>query len=167
MLDFLGEDVLLGHSVLFDYSFIKRAAVNQGFMFEKEAIDTLHIARKFLPELESRGLPFLCRHYGIPHQAHRALEDAEATVRLYFILAEQFGAECSSSETDEQAQKDLFRPKQLVYGVKRESPIRKQQKERLYQLLQLHGIEPLYDVEKLTRNEASRYIDQIRGGNYS
>ena len=41
LLDFLGEDVLLGHSVLFDYSFIKRAAVNQGFMFEKEAIDKL------------------------------------------------------------------------------------------------------------------------------
>ena len=28
LLEFLGEDVLIGHRVLFDYSFVKKAAVN-------------------------------------------------------------------------------------------------------------------------------------------
>ena len=50
---------------------------------KKEGIDTLKIARKYLPQLESRGLEYLCRYYGIRHCAHRALEDARATVLLY------------------------------------------------------------------------------------
>ena len=40
-LDFIRDDVLLGHSVLFDYSFLKKAAVNGGYSFEKKGIDTL------------------------------------------------------------------------------------------------------------------------------
>ena len=47
-LEFAGDDVLLGHSLLFDYSFVKRAAVNKGLSFEKEGIDTLTISRKYL-----------------------------------------------------------------------------------------------------------------------
>ena len=83
VMEFVGEAVLLGHSVLFDYSFIKKAAVNQRIEFERQGIDTLRIARRYLPELESRSLDHLCAHYKIPHRAHRALEDAKATCMLY------------------------------------------------------------------------------------
>ena len=58
-LTFAGEEVLLGHHVIFDYSFLKRAAVNEGYPFERQGMDTLKIARGFLPELERRSLPFL------------------------------------------------------------------------------------------------------------
>ena len=51
-LDFCGGLPLLGHNILFDYSFIKQAAINARLDFEKEAWDTLKIARKALPELE-------------------------------------------------------------------------------------------------------------------
>ncbi len=158
-LEFAGEDILLGHSVLFDYSFLKRAAVNEKLTFERQGIDTLKLARKFLPELESRSLGFLCKYYQIEHNAHRALADAMATVKLYQKLEEQF-----FSEED-------FRPAPLIYKVKRETPITKPQKERLYRLLELHKLcieqdEALsfllkLEVEKLTRNEASRYTDQL------
>lgn len=90
LLDFIGEDILLGHGVLFDYSFVKKAAVNQRLTFEKKGIDTLKIARKFLGGLESRSLTFLCKHFGIAHNAHRALADAEATSALYGKLTELF-----------------------------------------------------------------------------
>ena len=46
--DFIGEDILLGHSIMFDYSFLKRAAVNMGLVKSKDnryGIDTLRIAR--------------------------------------------------------------------------------------------------------------------------
>ena len=66
---------LLGHSVLFDFSFIKKAAVNQKLTFEREGVDTLKIARKYLTELPHRSLGYLCEHYGISHHAHRALVD--------------------------------------------------------------------------------------------
>ena len=44
-LDLCGELPLIGHNILFDYSFLKHQAVNLGREFEKEAADTLAIAR--------------------------------------------------------------------------------------------------------------------------
>lgn len=151
LLAFLGEDVLVGHRILFDYSFVKKAAVNQKLCFEKKGIDTLKLARRFLPELESRKLEYLCKYYGICHTAHRALGDAEATAVLYQKLVELF------YETDEKA----FSPIPLIYQVKKETPITKSQKERLYKLLDKHRITIEYNVDKLTRNEADRIMDRI------
>ena len=90
LLEFLEELPLLGHRILFDYSFLKKAAVNQKFTFEKQGIDTLRIARVFLPQLEHRTLEYLCKYYEIPHTAHRAIGDAEATSQLYQLLAENY-----------------------------------------------------------------------------
>ena len=137
LLTFIGEDILLGHAVLFDYSFVKKAAVNQKFKFEKSGIDTLRLARKFLPELESRSLGALCRHFGIAHNAHRALADAQATSVLYGKLAE------------------------LFYEGQRDTPITIPQKEQLYKLIDRHKIAIEYQVDKLTRSEASRIMAQI------
>ena len=39
LLAFIGDDVLLGHKILFDFSFIKRAAVNHHLTFEKRGMD--------------------------------------------------------------------------------------------------------------------------------
>ena len=148
--------VLLGHSVLFDYSFVKKAAVNQKMTFERYGIDTLKIARKYLADLGSRSLPCLCRHYGIDHSAHRALHDARATNELYRKLTEQF---YNKEETE--GDKSLFCPKKLCYQAKRDTPITIPQKEQLYKLVDRHKLILDYDIEKLTRSEASRRIDQL------
>ena len=154
LLDFIGEDALLGHSVMFDYSFLKRAAVNLGLMNSKDnryGIDTLRIARCYLKELESRSLPFLCGYFEIPHKAHRAINDAEATAILYEKLKSKF---CAAGE-------EIFEPSLLIYQIKREAPANKSQKERLYLLIQKHKLVIDYDIDRLTRNEASRIIDKI------
>lgn len=151
LVEFLGDSILLGHSILFDYSFLKKAAVNQKLDFEKQAIDTLKIARRFLTELEHRSLDYLCEYYKIPHQAHRALADAEATSELYQRLVEQFYSQ----------EQELFQPKQLQYSVRRDTPATKPQKERLYRLLEQHKIDIELDVEKMSRSEASRFTDKI------
>ena len=44
LLAFLGDDVLVEHRILFDYSFVKKEAVNRGIVFEKKGIDTLKLA---------------------------------------------------------------------------------------------------------------------------
>lgn len=152
-LEFTGEDCFLGHSVLFDYSFIKKAVVNidRKNKYEKFGIDTLKITRKHLASLESRRLSYLCAYYGIEQKAHRALGDAMATHFLYQKLLKDF---YNGNETD-------FMPGQLIYNVKRETPITKAQKERLSKLITLHNIDYLYDLDCLTRNEASRITDQI------
>lgn len=150
---FVGEECLLGHSILFDYSFLKKAVVNfyGNIAYEKDGIDTLKIARKYCASLESRRLSYLCAYYGIEQKAHRALEDAIATHKLYQKFLQLFYQE---------EDKD-FLPHKLFYQVKRETPITKVQKERLSKLIALHHIDSFYDLDCLTRNEASRITDQI------
>ena len=90
-LEFCGELPILGHNVSFDFGFLKQAAVNQGLTFEREALDTLKIARKLLPDLLSRRLPDLCAYYQVdPGNSHRALDDALSTHFLLWHMWEAF-----------------------------------------------------------------------------
>lgn len=123
-LAFLGDDVLLGHNLLFDYSFVKKAAVNHKKTFEKSGIDTLRIAKRFLNDLASRNLGYLCEYYHIELEAHRALNDAVAAHELYQILVSAYG----------EREAEPFQPKPLVYTVKKESPITPKQLELLMKL---------------------------------
>ncbi len=59
LLEFLEEYPLLGHNIIFDYSFLKTAAVNMDLPFEKQGIDTLKMARRVYANLESKSL---CAH---------------------------------------------------------------------------------------------------------
>lgn len=164
VLNFIGDDVLMAHHISFDYAFLKRAVINhapsdwvKGTGFEKKGIDTLKLARAFLPTLESRSLSALCKHYGISIEAHKAEEDARATAQLYLKLWEEFG---NAVDKDASMNK-LFHPYPLIYKIKKECPATRAQKERLYRELEKHKIVPEYDVECLTKNEASRYLDRI------
>lgn len=149
VIEFVGELPIMAHRVMFDYAFLKRAAVNNGLCFEKTGIDTLWLARKYLPGLESRSLSSLCEYYHIDCRAHRALEDALATSELYSRLAEDYYEE------------ESFRPRPLLYKVKKEAPATQKQKDRLYELIDRHKLTIEYEVDSLTRNQASRYTDRI------
>lgn len=150
--EFRGELPIVGHNVIFDFGFLKQAAVNEGYMFEAEALDTLKIAKKVLPGLPSRTLGAMCSYYKInPGNAHRALDDAHAAYELLNKLWEEFG------ETVPEA----FVPRNLVYAVKKQSPITKSQKGYLNDLLKYHKIEADIEIDSLTKSEASRMIDGI------
>lgn len=152
LIEFCGELPLLGHNILFDYSFVKRCALNGGMQFEKEGLDTLKLARNLLPELPSKGLQNLRLHYGIAQeQAHRALGDAYTTFLLHERLKEEFGAE----------NQNLFTPSPLVYKVKKQGPATSAQKRHLQDLIKYHRIDLSVEAESLSKNEASRLIDNI------
>lgn len=149
---FLGEDILVGQNVIFDYSFLKQAAINRKQPFERKAADTLKIARRCLPALEKRTLDALCGYYGIEiGYHHRALDDAKATYLLYERLEKEFGA----------VQADVFEPKPLIYKAKRQTPATARQKKHLKELADYHKINLNLEWETLTRNEASRQVDRI------
>ncbi len=151
-LDFCGELPILGHNVSFDFGFLKQEAAGLGLTFEKEAVDTLKLARKLLPEAPSRRLEALCSHYQIdPGHAHRALCDALSSHQLYLKLWEEFG------ETVPEA----FRTEPMIYSVKKQSPITNSQKAYLIDLMKYHRIEPNIRIEDMTKSEASRMIDGI------
>jgi len=150
--EFCEDQPLLGHNVLFDYSFLKQSAVNHRLVFDHKGIDTLKIARKFLADIESRKLESLCGYYHIDvENHHRAVDDALAAKMLFDCLKEQFGA----------GNEKYFQPGELIYQAKREGPITPAQKRYLNDLIKYHKIEIDYAVEKLTKNEASRRIDKI------
>lgn len=152
LLEFCGGLPLLGHNIIFDYSFVRQAAVNQKLSFEAAGIDTLKIARKVLPELPERSLDALCRYYGIARcRSHRAQDDAMAAAELYGKLSQSF------EETHPQA----FLPQQLTCRAKKQSAITNFQKAYLIDLVKYHKINLNVSVESLTKNDASRLIDNI------
>ena len=143
--------VLMGHNLLFDYSFLKHQAAKQKFVFEKDGIDTLKIARKLLPELESRSLTSLCEHFHIENShAHRAYHDAYATHLVYEKMKQM---ECADEK--------IFAPYTLIYKVKKQSPITESQKAYLNDLVKYHRIELDVVIDSMTKSEASRKIDTI------
>lgn len=154
-LDFVGDEVILGHNIGFDYSFLKAAAERYGYLYEVKAVDTLRIAKTCHMELESRTLGNMCSHYGIINEnAHRALDDALATAKLYICLAEKFA--------EKEEYKKLFEAEQLVYKLKKKQPATAKQIKYLQALLEVYdtGLKP--DFNTLTKNDASRIIDRIK-----
>lgn len=182
--EFCGQAPLLGHRIMFDYSFLKRAAVNHGIPFEKNGIDTLKLCRHFLPEDQPKNLSAACEFFGIRRKkAHRALEDARDAHYLYQRLAEWLltkdcplfleigtGSEKIKEEDLEDVSelrlgnkevKEVFMAKPMIYKVKKEQPATKKQKEDLRYLLKYHKIDVPVEIDHLSRNEVSRLQDQI------
>lgn len=150
--EFLGNDILVGHNVIFDYGFLKQAAVNRKMTFEREAADTLKIARRCLPAEQKKDLESLCVFKKIPMgHHHRALDDVKATQLLYEILEKEY----------EIREPEIFKPKPLLYKAKKQTPATKRQKKHLKELMEYHKIDFNLPWETLTRNEASRQVDKI------
>ena len=168
-LSFCEDDVLIGHNVMFDYSFVKCSADREGLTFEKMGIDTLKIAKKVHPELESKSLSALCEHYKIENKAaHRAYFDALATAKLYQTLSHYF--EPDNPKT--------FKPTQLTYKIRKPQPATPKQLALLERLTKnkktfSHNTEAFscnaealsYNPETLSRSDASRLIDRLLKGN--
>ncbi len=149
---FCGEMPLVGHNILFDYSFLKQYAVNHKKSFERNGIDTLKLARKFCLDFEKKTLDYLCEVLKIErNHNHRALEDAKATGILLEYLWKNYG------EQDARA----FQPIPLIYRAKKQSPATERQKRYLKELAEYHKIDLDIDLEMLTKSEASRRTDYI------
>ncbi len=93
LLDFAGEDLLVGHNVGFDISFIE-AALADGTRIEPGTyLDTLVLARAGYPDLDAHKLADLVDFFELEVEPnHRALADAEATAALLGYMAEDLPA---------------------------------------------------------------------------
>ncbi len=151
-LSFSGNAVLIGHNLMFDYSFLKQNIVNLGMTYERKGLDTLKIARAVLPAEEKKDLCSLRTRFGLDcEHSHRALDDAKACAEIFLRFTEEYG----------ETQKKLFLPGPLHYKVKKRSPITVTQKRDLNHLFIYHKIVPNMDISYLTRSEASKLIERI------
>lgn len=83
-LGFIGSSVIVAHYSSFDLKFINSALVESGYEpLKNEVLCTCKLARRLLPEVNSRSLDSLAARFaiGIPHR-HRALGDASATAEI-------------------------------------------------------------------------------------
>lgn len=80
---FVGSQPVVGHSVDFDLEFLQRHSKQ----FDIEYLDTFELSSVLLPHAERYSLKALTRMLGIEmERAHRALDDAEASYRLFRTL---------------------------------------------------------------------------------
>ncbi|MBV8821217.1 MAG: GIY-YIG nuclease family protein, partial [Ktedonobacteraceae bacterium] len=94
-LRFIDSAIIVGHNLGFDIGFLTYEAQLQGQAFPLDGLDTLPLARRFLPDLKRFKLELVARHINIStSNFHRALNDARVTaaIFLHFLtLAKQQG----------------------------------------------------------------------------
>ncbi len=118
-LNFIGENIVIGHNVNFDINFIYDAAeLSLGQKFSNDFIDTLRVARKVLKNLKHHRLSDLAEYYNIPQmEAHRALGDCFTTIQVYSCLLKDVYAVFGSIEEIQKTFKkhsSAVRAKQIV-----------------------------------------------------
>ena len=84
-LEFLGEDLLLGHNTAFDLRFIRyHSMVVMKRKVCNPYMDTLRFSRYLFPDLPNHKLSTLIQCFGVGETVeHRALSDAVQTMKCY------------------------------------------------------------------------------------
>jgi DNA polymerase-3 subunit alpha (Gram-positive type) len=88
-LDFVGEAALVGHNVQFDLGFLchELALVERKLKEKTVVLDTLKMARRFIPRLPSYSLWSVAQSLGVKrNQEHRAMADVELTFAVFARL---------------------------------------------------------------------------------
>jgi len=105
------DAVFVAHSVAFDFGFIKAEFARIGKIYDRKRLCTVRLSKRLLPGLKSHSLASLCQFYKIKNQrAHRALEDAEATTRIFFELTQVVGFEAVVTEFLNRKSKEMSLP---------------------------------------------------------
>ncbi len=78
--------VLVAHNSDFDMKFIRRYASAEEFDIKNQVLDSLALARKYLPELKRHDLHTVADRFGIVFHHHRALSDAYATAEAFIEI---------------------------------------------------------------------------------
>lgn len=88
-LDFVGNDIVVGHYVHFDVNFVYDAAAGFcGGTFSNDMVDTLRLCRRALPDLEHHRLSDVAAALGVVQEGeHRSILDCRTTHNVLQVLA--------------------------------------------------------------------------------
>ncbi|MCW5908047.1 MAG: 3'-5' exoribonuclease [Chitinophagales bacterium] len=112
VLELTHESIFVAHNVKFDFGMLRQEYRRLGIDFNRRQLDTVNLARKVLPGFNSYSLGNICDSLGIPiTDRHRALGDAEATVKLLeLILSKNTSAKYIEIELNHGIDVDLLPP---------------------------------------------------------
>lgn len=104
--DFIGDDIVVGHNVHFDINFIYDALLACGYApIKNDFVDTLRLSRRVRPDLEHHRLCDMAAAYSVPQPvAHRSLADCQTAIGVLDALA----ADAAAREIDLQARKKHY-----------------------------------------------------------
>ncbi len=89
-LQFIDGAILVGHNLGFDLNFLTYEAQLLDLAFPLDGLDTIPLARRFLPGLKRFKLHMVAEHLKIPPRTrHRALGDAETTAAVFLCILER------------------------------------------------------------------------------
>ena len=89
-LEFIGDDILVGHNIDFDSKFISAACQRFNLPYKNKVCDTLELSRQALPNLENHKLGTVCKKLKIINDnTHRALSDVIATKQVFEELSKK------------------------------------------------------------------------------
>ena len=119
--DFIGDAVLVGHNIhTFDMKFIQRDAQKYfGSFVGNDYVDTLMIARLYLPEIPSHTLVDLADHDGIgSFGAHRALVDCRMNQGVFEYLAKEIANPSEAAKAVKKCPRcgNVLRKRNGMYG---------------------------------------------------
>jgi DNA polymerase III epsilon subunit family exonuclease len=91
-LDFIEDKPIIGHNVIFDYSYVNYASlILYGKELHNRRIDTLQMFKEVFPEERSHGLESLLRRFNVKLETkHRALADAYGLAQVYGKLKDLY-----------------------------------------------------------------------------
>ena len=120
-LEFVGDSVLVGHNIhTFDMKFLYRDAERfWGETIGNDYIDTLQVARIYLPQLSHYKLVDLAKYYGISTVgAHRALNDCRMNQIVFEQLAKEMANPSEDAKTVKKCPKcgNILRKRKGRYG---------------------------------------------------
>lgn len=92
-MDFVGDSIIVGHNINFDLNFIHtKLQKHYNRSLQNDYIDTLKLARKFLPQMKSHKLGLLAEHFSLDTGGmHRGLKDCSVTNECYQRFVEMAG----------------------------------------------------------------------------
>ncbi len=86
--NFIKGSILVGHNLSFDYAFLSKEFERAEVILPKlQQVCTLKLSRTLFPELKSKSLGNMVKHFKIRHRdVHRALGDAAATAKVFLKI---------------------------------------------------------------------------------
>ena len=100
-MEFIEDDILIGHNVNFDINFVYDSLERIGYpkKLDNNFIDTMRLGRYLLKNLSHHRLMDLANFYNISYEgAHRSLTDSKITYAVYLKLKEQIIKEYGNKE---------------------------------------------------------------------
>lgn len=118
-LDFIGNDIVVGHNIsAFDVNIIRRYCekLNIG-SFTNDMIDTLKYSHYCDIEVSSYRLATIAEYFGIEYHAHRALNDCTANYKVYEKLKEKYNGVYKESDNSENSSSQSLKIKDTYSDI--------------------------------------------------